>query len=106
MMEDDGQPRTLYVGNLSRDVTEVLILQLFSQIGPCKSCKMITESITFCCLDGWIWCSASSRTSSSSCNTSSKSSWVWNGKLPNTVSWDSKHSCNSPAAVSCDILKT
>nr|XP_054492878.1 nucleolysin TIAR isoform X9 [Agelaius phoeniceus] len=42
-MEDDGQPRTLYVGNLSRDVTEVLILQLFSQIGPCKSCKMITE---------------------------------------------------------------
>ncbi|XP_069468037.1 nucleolysin TIAR isoform X2 [Ambystoma mexicanum] len=43
-MEDDGQPKTLYVGNLSRDVTEVLILQLFSQIGPCKSCKMITES--------------------------------------------------------------
>ncbi|XP_069823837.1 nucleolysin TIAR isoform X1 [Dendropsophus ebraccatus] len=42
-MDDDGQPRTLYVGNLSRDVTEVLILQLFSQIGPCKSCKMITE---------------------------------------------------------------
>uniref|UniRef100_A0A8C0FLB9 Nucleolysin TIAR n=1 Tax=Bubo bubo TaxID=30461 RepID=A0A8C0FLB9_BUBBB len=43
-----GKSRTLseldgYVGNLSRDVTEVLILQLFSQIGPCKSCKMITE---------------------------------------------------------------
>ncbi|MXQ96271.1 hypothetical protein E5288_WYG015954 [Bos mutus] len=37
-MKDD-----VYVGNLSRDVTEVLILQLFSQIGPCKSCKMITE---------------------------------------------------------------
>uniref|UniRef100_A0A8P4K758 TIA1 cytotoxic granule-associated RNA binding protein-like 1 n=1 Tax=Dicentrarchus labrax TaxID=13489 RepID=A0A8P4K758_DICLA len=35
----DGQ----YVGNLSRDVTEILILQLFTQIGPCKSCKMITE---------------------------------------------------------------
>ncbi|CDQ61070.1 unnamed protein product [Oncorhynchus mykiss] len=33
----------LYVGNLSRDVTEILILQLFTQIGPCKSCKMITE---------------------------------------------------------------
>lgn len=32
-----------YVGNLSRDVTENLILQLFTQIGPCKSCKMITE---------------------------------------------------------------
>ncbi|GCB63037.1 hypothetical protein scyTo_0011557 [Scyliorhinus torazame] len=44
MMEDDGQPRTLYVGNLSRDVTEALILQLFSQIGPCKSCKMIVET--------------------------------------------------------------
>uniref|UniRef100_A0A452R167 TIA1 cytotoxic granule associated RNA binding protein like 1 n=1 Tax=Ursus americanus TaxID=9643 RepID=A0A452R167_URSAM len=34
---------TSTLGNLSRDVTEVLILQLFSQIGPCKSCKMITE---------------------------------------------------------------
>ncbi|RXM36156.1 Nucleolysin TIAR [Acipenser ruthenus] len=42
-MDDDSYPKTLYVGNLSRDVTEVLILQLFSQIGPCKSCKMITE---------------------------------------------------------------
>ncbi|XP_039599143.1 nucleolysin TIAR isoform X2 [Polypterus senegalus] len=42
-MDDDSNPKTLYVGNLSRDVTEVLILQLFSQIGPCKSCKMITE---------------------------------------------------------------
>uniref|UniRef100_A0A673X3A8 TIA1 cytotoxic granule-associated RNA binding protein n=1 Tax=Salmo trutta TaxID=8032 RepID=A0A673X3A8_SALTR len=31
-----------YVGNLSRDVTEALIMQLFGQIGPCKSCKMIT----------------------------------------------------------------
>uniref|UniRef100_A0A1A7YM15 Nucleolysin TIAR n=2 Tax=Iconisemion striatum TaxID=60296 RepID=A0A1A7YM15_9TELE len=42
-MDDESYPRTLYVGNLSWDVTEVLILQLFSQIGPCKSCKMITE---------------------------------------------------------------
>lgn len=32
-----------YVGNLSRDVTEALILQVFSQIGPCKSCKMIID---------------------------------------------------------------
>lgn len=32
-----------YVGNLSREVTEILILQLFSQIGPCKTCKMITD---------------------------------------------------------------
>ncbi|XP_028983642.1 nucleolysin TIAR isoform X1 [Betta splendens] len=42
-MDDEIHPRTLYVGNLSRDVTEILILQLFTQIGPCKSCKMITE---------------------------------------------------------------
>uniref|UniRef100_A0A803VW61 RRM domain-containing protein n=1 Tax=Ficedula albicollis TaxID=59894 RepID=A0A803VW61_FICAL len=33
-----------YVGNLSRDVTEALILQLFSQIGPCKNCKMIMDT--------------------------------------------------------------
>ncbi|NXH80616.1 TIA1 protein, partial [Edolisoma coerulescens] len=32
------------VGNLSRDVTEALILQLFSQIGPCKNCKMIMDT--------------------------------------------------------------
>ncbi|XP_078143568.1 cytotoxic granule associated RNA binding protein TIA1-like isoform X3 [Centroberyx gerrardi] len=38
---DDEHPKTLYVGNLSRDVTEALIMQLFGQIGPCKSCKMI-----------------------------------------------------------------
>uniref|UniRef100_UPI00358E6C9B nucleolysin TIAR-like isoform X2 n=1 Tax=Myxine glutinosa TaxID=7769 RepID=UPI00358E6C9B len=42
-MEDDGQPKTLYVGNLSRQVTEALVLQVFGQIGPCKSCKMITD---------------------------------------------------------------
>ncbi|XP_030012127.1 nucleolysin TIAR [Sphaeramia orbicularis] len=42
-MDDESHPKTLYVGNLSRDVTEILILQLFTQIGPCKSCKMITE---------------------------------------------------------------
>uniref|UniRef100_A0A8C7TPW9 Nucleolysin TIAR n=1 Tax=Oncorhynchus mykiss TaxID=8022 RepID=A0A8C7TPW9_ONCMY len=33
-----------YVGNLSRDVTEPLILQVFTQIGPCKSCKMIFDT--------------------------------------------------------------
>ncbi|KAM6922693.1 nucleolysin TIAR [Lycodopsis pacificus] len=42
-MDDESYPKTLYVGNLSKDVTEILILQLFTQIGPCKSCKMITE---------------------------------------------------------------
>ncbi|XP_059921487.1 cytotoxic granule associated RNA binding protein TIA1-like isoform X2 [Gadus macrocephalus] len=44
MMMDDDQPRTLYVGNLCRDVTEPLILELFQQIGPCKSCKMIIDT--------------------------------------------------------------
>ncbi|KAK1792217.1 hypothetical protein P4O66_012175, partial [Electrophorus voltai] len=33
-----------YVGNLSREVTEALILQVFTQIGPCKSCKMIIDT--------------------------------------------------------------
>ncbi|KAM8852623.1 nucleolysin TIAR [Synchiropus picturatus] len=42
-MDDETHPKTLYVGNLSREVTEILILQLFTQIGPCRSCKMITE---------------------------------------------------------------
>uniref|UniRef100_A0A8C5K6B3 RRM domain-containing protein n=1 Tax=Jaculus jaculus TaxID=51337 RepID=A0A8C5K6B3_JACJA len=45
VMEDDGQPRTLRNGNLSRDVSEVLILYFFfSQIGPCKSRKTITDA--------------------------------------------------------------
>uniref|UniRef100_A0A8C0ZQS0 RRM domain-containing protein n=1 Tax=Castor canadensis TaxID=51338 RepID=A0A8C0ZQS0_CASCN len=44
---DEGEwPR--YVGNLSWDVTKVLILQLFSQIGPCKSYKMITDNDPYC----------------------------------------------------------
>uniref|UniRef100_A0A2K5S9P8 TIA1 cytotoxic granule associated RNA binding protein n=1 Tax=Cebus imitator TaxID=2715852 RepID=A0A2K5S9P8_CEBIM len=42
---EDEMPKTLYVGNLSRDVTEALILQLFSQIGPCKNCKMIMDEV-------------------------------------------------------------
>lgn len=44
-----------YVGNLSRDVTEPLILQVFTQIGPCKSCKMIvdvSDTPTYLCV--WI----------------------------------------------------
>lgn len=32
-----------YVGNLDPSVTESLILALFGQIGPCKSCKIIYE---------------------------------------------------------------
>ncbi|XP_042561601.1 nucleolysin TIA-1-like isoform X1 [Clupea harengus] len=44
-MMGDEQPKTLYVGNLSRDVTEALIMQVFAQIGPCKSCKMIADDV-------------------------------------------------------------
>lgn len=40
--------RCRYVGNLSRDVTEALILELFGQIGPCKSCKMIVDVSLLC----------------------------------------------------------
>lgn len=32
-----------YVGNLDPSVTETLIMALFGQIGPCKSCKIIHE---------------------------------------------------------------
>jgi len=43
MTGDDQSPKTLYVGNLSPHVTEDLLLALFSQIGECKSCKIIHE---------------------------------------------------------------
>ncbi|XP_011662750.1 nucleolysin TIAR isoform X2 [Strongylocentrotus purpuratus] len=45
MCEEDAQPRTLYVGNLDRRVTEELVFQLFLQIAPSKtkSCKMIAD---------------------------------------------------------------
>lgn len=42
-MQEDGSPRTLYVGNLSPHVTEDLLIALFGQIGECKSCKIIHE---------------------------------------------------------------
>jgi len=35
--------KTLYVGNLDHQVTEELIMALFSQIGPVKGCKIIRE---------------------------------------------------------------
>ncbi|XP_060572555.1 nucleolysin TIAR-like isoform X10 [Ruditapes philippinarum] len=41
--ESEASPRTLYVGNLDPSVTEGLIMTLFGQIGPCKSCKIILE---------------------------------------------------------------
>ncbi|XP_002121753.2 nucleolysin TIAR isoform X1 [Ciona intestinalis] len=41
--EDEAYPKTLYVGNLDPLVSESLIMELFCVIGPCKSCKMITD---------------------------------------------------------------
>ncbi|CAF1019698.1 unnamed protein product [Didymodactylos carnosus] len=40
---DENTSRTLYVGNLENTVTEDLLLALFTQIGPCKGCKIIHE---------------------------------------------------------------
>ncbi|KAL3864565.1 hypothetical protein ACJMK2_006232 [Sinanodonta woodiana] len=42
-MGEETSPKTLYVGNLEPSVTEDLIIALFGQIGPCKSCKIIRE---------------------------------------------------------------
>ena len=41
--DQGGAPKTLYVGNLDNNVTEDLILAVFSQIGPVKGCKIIRE---------------------------------------------------------------
>lgn len=43
MLGGDSQPRTLYVGNLDPQVTEDLIVALFSQIGHVNGCKIIHE---------------------------------------------------------------
>ena len=34
--DNNGAPKTLYVGNLSTQATEELIVVLFNQIGPVK----------------------------------------------------------------------
>lgn len=41
--DDENFPKTLYVGNLSPQVSESLIMELFGVIGPVKSCKMIAD---------------------------------------------------------------
>ena len=41
--DQSGAPKTLYVGNLDNNVTEDLILAVFSQIGSVKGCKIIRE---------------------------------------------------------------
>lgn len=42
---EDEMPKPLYISNLSGDVTEALILRLFSQIRPCKNGKMIMDTV-------------------------------------------------------------
>ncbi|XP_033098702.1 nucleolysin TIA-1-like [Anneissia japonica] len=42
---EDEKQRVLYIGNLAREVTEDLILQLFGAIGPCLNCKLISEHL-------------------------------------------------------------
>ncbi|XP_055848867.1 nucleolysin TIAR isoform X2 [Episyrphus balteatus] len=40
---DESHPKTLYVGNLDSSVAEDLLVALFGQMGPVKSCKIIRE---------------------------------------------------------------
>jgi len=42
-VDQNGAPKTLYVGNLDNGVTEDLILAVFNQIGSVKGCKIIRE---------------------------------------------------------------
>ncbi|XP_029179220.1 nucleolysin TIAR-like [Nylanderia fulva] len=42
-MSNDITPRTLYVGNLDRAVSETLLSALFSHIGTVNNCKIIRE---------------------------------------------------------------
>ncbi|UJR22098.1 hypothetical protein I4U23_025164 [Adineta vaga] len=41
--EENSNSRTLYVGNLDPSVSEELLMALFTQMGPCKNCKIIHE---------------------------------------------------------------
>lgn len=41
--EEYANSRTLYVGNLDPSVSEELLMALFTQMGPCKTCKIIHE---------------------------------------------------------------
>ena len=41
--DQNGSPKTLYVGNLDTGVTEDLIMAVFNQIGNVKGCKIIRE---------------------------------------------------------------
>ena len=41
--DDERYPKTLYVGNLSSEINESLISEVFAVIGQVKSCKMIMD---------------------------------------------------------------
>lgn len=43
-LEMETTPRTLYVGNLTPDMTESFLVVLFSQVGPVKNCRIVQES--------------------------------------------------------------
>jgi len=43
IQESETHPKTLYVGSLPHEITEDLIIALFSKIGPCSGCKIIRE---------------------------------------------------------------
>jgi len=51
--ESETHPKTLYVGSLPHEITEDLIIALFSKIGPCSGCKIIREpgNDPFCFLE-------------------------------------------------------
>ncbi|OAF66236.1 Nucleolysin TIAR [Intoshia linei] len=43
MYQDDGQPKTLYVGNLHERLSEQLLMSLFMQFGACTPTKIIRD---------------------------------------------------------------
>lgn len=42
-VDQNGAPKTLYVGNLDNNITEDLIVAVFGQVGGVKGCKIIRE---------------------------------------------------------------
>ena len=43
-VDQNGAPKTLYVGNLDNSITEDLIVAVFGQVGGVKGCKIIRET--------------------------------------------------------------
>ena len=42
-VDQNGAPKTLYVGNLDNSITKDLIVAVFGQVGGVKGCKIIRE---------------------------------------------------------------